>query len=106
MDVLAAIKAIVVSGSLIVMGGFIFGCLLVWLSRLSAASFRLSLTANVVQRPFNRIVFLVSVVLACLYGGAKNEGLNGAGAGAAVGAGTSGLMMASITGIFVTSFFL
>ena len=75
-DVFGVVKTMVVSGALLAMGGLVFACLLLLLSRFAIASFRLSRMANVVQRTFHRVTFLVSVAIACLYGGAKNEGLN------------------------------
>ena len=76
----AAIKSIVTYGALITIGGLVFGCLLFLLFRFAVASLRLSLAENVVRRPFHRFVFLTFVAIGCFYGGAKNDGVNGAGA--------------------------
>ena len=73
-------KTMVVSGALLAMGGLVFACLLLLLFRFAVASLRLSLAENVVRRPFHRFVFLTFVAVACFYGGAKNDGVNGAGA--------------------------
>ena len=97
-DVFVAIKSIVVSVALLAMGGIAFGCLLLLLFRSVVASFSLSCTANAVRRPFRRIAFLTSVAIACLYGGAKNEGLNGTGARAQAGLSGSRSPAASLSG--------
>mgnify|MGYP003330220630 CR=1 FL=1 len=81
-DAFGDAKTMVVSGALLAMGGLVFACLLLLLFRSAVASLRFSLAENVVRRPFHRFVFLTFAVIGCFYGGAKNDGLNGAGTGA------------------------